>query len=98
MLLIMALSFQKLGVLNGKPQQGQIEIRAYHRGSQTIIEVKDDGQGLNLQRIGRRALEMGLLSPEQLATISNNRSRNLFSSQDFLPQARSANFLDGEWG
>jgi chemotaxis family two-component system sensor histidine kinase/response regulator PixL len=67
----------------GKPQQGQIEIRAYHRGSQTIIEVKDDGQGLNLQRIGRRALEMGLLSPEQLATISHNRLQEFIFEPGF---------------
>jgi chemotaxis family two-component system sensor histidine kinase/response regulator PixL len=58
---------------NGKPEQGQIEIRAYHRGSQTIIEMKDDGQGLNVERIGRLAVEQGLLSREQLATISNNQ-------------------------
>ncbi|HEY9600555.1 MAG TPA: chemotaxis protein CheA, partial [Allocoleopsis sp.] len=58
---------------NGKSEQGQIEIRAYYQGSQTVIEVRDDGQGLNLERIGRRALDMGLVSVEQLATISNSR-------------------------
>lgn len=56
----------------GKPEQGKIEIRAYHQGSQTIIEVKDDGQGLDTEGIGRRAIELGLLSAEQLATTSNN--------------------------
>jgi chemotaxis family two-component system sensor histidine kinase/response regulator PixL len=56
----------------GKPEQGKIEIRAYHQGSQTIIEVKDDGQGLDTEGIGKRAIELGLLSAEQLATTSNN--------------------------
>ncbi|AFZ17148.1 hybrid sensor histidine kinase/response regulator [Allocoleopsis franciscana] len=56
----------------GKPEQGKIEIRAYHQGSQTIIEVKDDGQGLDTESIGKRAIELGLLSAEQLATTSNN--------------------------
>jgi chemotaxis family two-component system sensor histidine kinase/response regulator PixL len=51
----------------GKPEQGQIEIRAFHKGNRTVIEVKDDGQGLNLERIGKRALELGWLSVEQLA-------------------------------
>ncbi len=50
-----------------KPEQGQIEISAYHKGNQTIIEVKDDGQGLNLERIRTRLLELGWLSIEQLA-------------------------------
>ena len=58
---------------DSKPDTGQIQIRAYHRGSQTIIEISDDGQGLNLERIGRRAIEFGWLSPEQLATISEAR-------------------------
>lgn len=57
----------------GKPEVGQIEIRAYHQGSQTIIEVKDDGQGLNIQRIGQQAVDMGLVSPQQLTTLTPNR-------------------------
>jgi chemotaxis family two-component system sensor histidine kinase/response regulator PixL len=53
----------------GKSSTGQIEIRAYHQGSQTIIEVRDDGSGLNLERIAQRALELGWVSGEQLATL-----------------------------
>ena len=51
----------------GKPEEGKIEIRAYYQGNQTIIEMKDDGAGLNLEKIGRRAIKLGLLSSEQLA-------------------------------
>ena len=58
---------------HSKPETGQIEIRAYHRGSQTIIELIDDGQGLNLERIGHRVLELGWLSAGELATISEAR-------------------------
>ena len=57
----------------GKPEEGRIEIRAYHQGSQTIIEVKDDGQGLDIESIGRRAVEMGFVSAEQLASTPNHR-------------------------
>jgi chemotaxis family two-component system sensor histidine kinase/response regulator PixL len=67
------IEFPKERRQKGKPEQGQIEIRAYHRGSQTIIEMKDDGQGLNVERIGRLAVEQGFLSREQLVTISNNQ-------------------------
>ncbi|MDJ0694462.1 hybrid sensor histidine kinase/response regulator [Mastigocoleus sp. MO_188.B34] len=49
---------------NGKIETGSIEICAYHQGSQTIIEVKDDGQGLNLNKIRNKAVEFGLLTPE----------------------------------
>jgi chemotaxis family two-component system sensor histidine kinase/response regulator PixL len=67
------IEFPELRRQRRKPEEGQIEIRAYHRGSQTIIEVSDDGQGLNTERIGRRAVELGLLSAEQLAVIPHNQ-------------------------
>ena len=49
----------------GKPEQGLIEICAYHQGSQTVIEVRDDGQGLNLDRIRRKAAEFYPLQTEE---------------------------------
>jgi chemotaxis family two-component system sensor histidine kinase/response regulator PixL len=49
---------------SGKPERGLIEICAYHQGSQTIIEVRDDGQGLNLEKIRAKAIELGFISNE----------------------------------
>ncbi len=49
-----------------KSAQGTIEIRAYHRGNQTLIEIADDGKGLDIERIGQRAVELGWLSREEL--------------------------------
>lgn len=60
----------------GKSEQGEIEIKAYHQGGQTIIEIRDDGQGLDLEAIGRRALERGLITPEQLLKVSENQLRD----------------------
>jgi chemotaxis family two-component system sensor histidine kinase/response regulator PixL len=57
----------------GKSEQGQIEIYAYYQGNQTIIEVKDDGQGLNLARIKAKAIQNGLLSAAQAASVSDDR-------------------------
>ncbi|MBW4657810.1 MAG: response regulator [Drouetiella hepatica Uher 2000/2452] len=54
----------------GKSEQGQLEIRAYYKGNQTILEVKDDGRGLNLDRIRSRAFELGWLSADQLIFTS----------------------------
>ncbi|MBN3896780.1 MAG: response regulator [Nostoc sp. NOS(2021)] len=50
---------------HGKPEQGLIEISAYHQGSQTVIEVRDDGQGLNLDRIRRKAAEFYPIQTEE---------------------------------
>ncbi|RCJ38996.1 hybrid sensor histidine kinase/response regulator [Nostoc punctiforme NIES-2108] len=49
----------------GKPEEGLIEICAYHQGSQTVIEVRDDGQGLNLDRIRRKATELYPIQTEE---------------------------------
>lgn len=67
----------------GKPEQGRIEIRAYHQGSQTTIEVRDDGRGLNLERIRTKATEMGLASAEQLASASTSRILELIFEPGF---------------
>ncbi len=57
----------------GKSEQGIIEICAYHQGSQTIIEVRDNGRGVNLERISAKAVKMGLLTPEQADTAEPSR-------------------------
>ncbi len=67
----------------GKQEVGQIEIKTYHKGSQTIIEIRDDGQGLNTEKIGYRARELGLISAEELVTISNNRLWELIFEPGF---------------
>ncbi len=46
--------------MRGKPETGQIEIRATYRGSQTLITVSDDGGGINLTKIRSRAQQIGL--------------------------------------
>lgn len=67
----------------GKPELGQIQIRAYHRGSQTVIEVQDDGQGLNFERIRQRLLDLDWLSVEQLAQTSKAHLTELIFEPGF---------------
>ena len=55
----------------GKPLIASIEIRAYYRGNQTHIEIKDDGQGINIEKVKLKAIAVGLLEPEQANQISN---------------------------
>jgi len=49
----------------GKPPQGTVRLDAYHQGNQVIIEVRDDGSGIDLQKVKRRAQERGLLGAEE---------------------------------
>lgn len=46
---------------SGKPAQGKVCLRAYHQGGNVVIEISDDGRGLNRERIREKALEKGLI-------------------------------------
>ena len=54
----------------GKPRTGILSLRAAHESGHITIEVSDDGGGFNLDRVGKKAVERGLLTPDQLARIS----------------------------
>jgi two-component system chemotaxis sensor kinase CheA len=52
---------------NGKPETGQLILNAYHQGGNIVIEISDDGAGLNEEKILQKAVERGLVSaPESL--------------------------------
>ncbi len=48
----------------GKPETGQITLKAYHEGDTIIIEVSDDGRGMDLEKIRSLAVQKGLLDPD----------------------------------
>jgi chemotaxis protein histidine kinase CheA/ActR/RegA family two-component response regulator len=54
-----------------KKAKGKITVSASHQGNQTIISVKDDGRGLDARRIRAKAVERGLLTPEQAAVMTD---------------------------
>ncbi|HEY3275317.1 MAG TPA: chemotaxis protein CheA [Syntrophorhabdaceae bacterium] len=49
----------------GKPRQGMVHLSAKHSGAYVLVEITDDGAGLNRERIRAKAVERGLLTPEQ---------------------------------
>ena len=56
--------------LQGKPPKGLIEISAYHRGRLLVIEVRDDGQGLDFEQIRQQVVERQLVSPERASRLN----------------------------
>jgi len=65
----------------GKPPQGRLSLRAYHEGGQVNIEIADDGAGNDVSRVKQKAIEKGLLRPEQAEKLSDREALNLI----FLP-------------
>lgn len=54
----------------GKPGEGSITIRAYHRGNQTFVEVRDDGAGIDIEKIRAAAIAHSLLSASAAAVAT----------------------------
>jgi two-component system, chemotaxis family, sensor kinase CheA len=68
-------------VAAGKDPEGRIFLRAFHEGGQVIIEISDDGAGLDCERVKRKAVDRGLITAEQAARMNDREVTNLI----FLP-------------
>jgi len=55
----------------GKSPKGILQLDAYHQGNQVILEVRDDGRGINAPRVRAKAIEMGLVTPQEAARLSD---------------------------
>jgi two-component system chemotaxis sensor kinase CheA len=52
----------------GKPRHGTIRLNAYHEGNQVIIEIADDGGGIDLQRVREKGIRLGLITENDRLT------------------------------
>lgn len=52
----------------GKPETGTVTLEAYHRGGNIVIEVSDDGKGLDKDKLRAKAVEKGLIEPDAVLT------------------------------
>ena len=65
----------------GKSRGGTLVLAAVHEGNQIIISIKDDGRGIDTERVGRKAIEKGLITEEQYAAMGQREVFDLL----FLP-------------
>jgi two-component system chemotaxis sensor kinase CheA len=61
----------------GKDETGKIKLDAYHENNEIVIEVTDDGQGIDLQKVKAKALEQGLFTGDELYTMSDSDLKNV---------------------
>lgn len=73
----------------GKRAKGLLEIKAYNEGNHVIIEIYDDGKGINIQAVKDKVKEKGLMSDAELATLSPKEAMNLV----FIPGLSTAQKL-----
>lgn len=63
--------------LKGKNEEGKIVIKSFHEGGQVTIEIKDDGNGIDPQKILGKAIQKGIVSAEQGAKMSTRQILNI---------------------
>jgi two-component system chemotaxis sensor kinase CheA len=76
----------------GKSPQGTLTLRAYHEGGQVNIEIADDGAGIDVARVKQKALENGLLRPEQAEKLSDREALGLIFQPGFSTAQTVTNF------
>jgi chemosensory pili system protein ChpA (sensor histidine kinase/response regulator) len=67
----------------GKPELGKVSLRAYHRGNHIYIEVEDDGQGIDYERVKLSAIERGLVSAETADRLTERDLREMLFHPGF---------------
>jgi two-component system, chemotaxis family, sensor kinase CheA len=67
----------------GKPSQGIVRLNAYHQGNQVIVEVTDDGRGIDVAKIRTKAFELGLTTPEEASKMSELEALNFIFRPGF---------------
>jgi two-component system chemotaxis sensor kinase CheA len=67
----------------GKPGEGRVTIRASHEGGQVTIEMHDDGRGIDLDRVRAKAIERGLLKPQDAKKLNERDTIELIFQPGF---------------
>jgi chemosensory pili system protein ChpA (sensor histidine kinase/response regulator) len=67
----------------GKPEQGRVMLRAYHRGNHIYIEVEDDGHGIDYPRVRQSAIDCGLVSTETADRLTERDLREMLFHPGF---------------
>ena len=71
----------------GKPARGTVYLNAYHQGTQVVIEVRDDGRGIDLTLVRAHAVKKGMANPEEAQRMSDQDALNLIFESGFSTAA-----------
>ncbi|MCR4924179.1 MAG: chemotaxis protein CheA [Lachnospiraceae bacterium] len=67
----------------GKPEEGSIFLDAYQDGNNVIIEVRDDGNGIDVEKVRNKAIERGTVTPEQAEQLSEKEVIDMLFQPSF---------------
>ncbi len=67
----------------GKPEEGIVQLRAYHSGNYVFIEIEDDGAGINREKVLSKAISKGVVSKEVASSLSEKQVNELIMASGF---------------
>ena len=67
----------------GKPPRGKIRLHAYHQGNQVVVEISDDGRGIDTQKIRSKAIQLGMVTAEEAPRLSEAETLDLIFRPGF---------------
>ncbi|WAM36725.1 chemotaxis protein CheA [Caldicellulosiruptor acetigenus] len=67
----------------GKPEHGKVELISYYKGQNIVIEISDDGRGMDIGKIIRKAVEKGIISEEQAGSLTADEAIKLIFEPGF---------------
>ncbi len=75
----------------GKSAIGHLLLKAYHEGGQVIIEIKDDGRGIDIEKVKKKAIEKGLITELEANSMSDREAINLIFKPGFSTAEKVTN-------
>ncbi|MEC0235845.1 chemotaxis protein CheA [Paenibacillus kribbensis] len=71
----------------GKPETGTVQLRAFHSGNNVFIEIEDDGNGINREKVLNSAISKGILTEEQAAVMTDEEAYQVLFAPGFSTAA-----------
>ncbi|MFS8212175.1 chemotaxis protein CheA [Paenibacillus polymyxa] len=71
----------------GKPETGTVHLRAFHSGNNVFIEIEDDGNGINRDKVLNSAISKGILTAEQAAVMTDEEAYQVLFAPGFSTAA-----------
>lgn len=72
----------------GKPDNGSVTVRSFQRGSSVVIEIRDDGGGIDPVRMAKKVVELGLMSPDEAAAMTPREAQRQIFNPGFSTAAQ----------
>ncbi len=70
-------------IAKGKPSKGTVKVDIYQKGNQVVIEVSDDGKGMDINKLKKKAIDKGLITRDEAAKMTDEAATDLIFMAGF---------------